>query len=288
MRQRVLVVEDAIAYRDRLSKSLRDEGFEVEVAANGLEAIKAIERHRPDAVVCDTVMPRMSGFSVLEDVRRVDRRLPFILTSPSSDTSVREHAKEVGASAFISRNAEMASIVGTVRGCLKRGRAGLIPALPSEGPVLRQGRMTFGNESLLAVRDFHQGAAELLNPLVEKDRVHVAQGVAAVVRVMICCGNLQFPPKLMLDPAFDNRMRRRAIAPPYRDRRVVMLGMLQRQRLRICFQDQGPGFDYRELPKSSFDLPYAFFAEVNFRNNGEEIELIFIPKSPLLGNSSSM
>lgn len=61
----VLIVDDEIAFRDVLAHVLRDEGYRVEVASNGVEALAHLRRERPALMLLDLVMPVMSGTDVL-------------------------------------------------------------------------------------------------------------------------------------------------------------------------------------------------------------------------------
>jgi two-component system response regulator MprA len=67
-RRRILVVEDDAAIRNALAEALDE--FDVDVAQDGFEALQAITAAEPDLVVLDLMMPRMSGWQFLEQVRR--------------------------------------------------------------------------------------------------------------------------------------------------------------------------------------------------------------------------
>jgi len=79
---RVLIVDDNADMRAYLSNILRD-GWEIEAAADGVEALEAIERGRPDVVLTDVMMPRMGGFELLSSIRanRDWRDLPVVILS---------------------------------------------------------------------------------------------------------------------------------------------------------------------------------------------------------------
>lgn len=86
--QTVLVVDDEPNVREYLAQILRDAGFNVETAADGLEALERIRAHRPDFISLDLVMPNKSGHKLLYELRR-DRelaRIPVVV--------VTAHAKD--------------------------------------------------------------------------------------------------------------------------------------------------------------------------------------------------
>ena len=66
---KILLVEDDISLRDVYYARLQAEGFELAVASNGEEALAAAVKERPDLIVLDVMMPRISGFDVLDIVR---------------------------------------------------------------------------------------------------------------------------------------------------------------------------------------------------------------------------
>ena len=73
---RLLVVEDEPNILELLSASLRLAGFEVATASGGLEALQAVQRHRPDLVVLDVMLPDLDGFDVASRLRSGDTRTP--------------------------------------------------------------------------------------------------------------------------------------------------------------------------------------------------------------------
>ena len=86
MRQ-ILVVEDDVAIRTLVSEVLRDDGYEVSEASNGVEALAALTDRRPDLIVLDLMMPVMDGWTFVEECRRnrACDELPIVVTSASHD-----------------------------------------------------------------------------------------------------------------------------------------------------------------------------------------------------------
>ncbi len=81
--RRVLVVDDEFSSAEVLALVLREEGYEVTVASNGRQALDALERAAPDAIVTDYMMPVMNGAEMLRRVRADPRyaRIPVVLMS---------------------------------------------------------------------------------------------------------------------------------------------------------------------------------------------------------------
>src|SRR5947209_18932217 len=88
---RLLVVEDEPNILELLSASLRYAGFEVVTAAAGSEAVQAAQRHRPDLIVLDIMLPDMDGFDVLHRLRGGGTRTPvaFLTARDSTEERVR-------------------------------------------------------------------------------------------------------------------------------------------------------------------------------------------------------
>jgi len=76
-KKKILVVDDEQDVRDYLSTALTDAGFEVETARDGLEALEAVRRGRPDLISLDLVMPRHSGAKFYRELQR-DKQLQSI------------------------------------------------------------------------------------------------------------------------------------------------------------------------------------------------------------------
>ena len=66
----ILVVDDHAVTREPLARLLQFEGFQTECAANGVEALAAVGRGRPDLILLDVMMPKMNGVDFLERLRR--------------------------------------------------------------------------------------------------------------------------------------------------------------------------------------------------------------------------
>jgi CheY-like chemotaxis protein len=84
---RILVVEDDEAIRGLVSDVLRDDGYHVAEASNGVEALERVRDQRPDLIVLDLMMPIMDGWAFVEECRRKAccNDVPILVTSASHD-----------------------------------------------------------------------------------------------------------------------------------------------------------------------------------------------------------
>jgi CheY-like chemotaxis protein len=87
---KVLIADDDRLVRTMLADLLREMGHEVVSAENGVEAVALCGRERPDLVVLDLLMPRLSGLDALRAIRESGSSVPAILLTAISDGSFRE------------------------------------------------------------------------------------------------------------------------------------------------------------------------------------------------------
>lgn len=115
----ILVVDDEQSYRDALAVSLRREGFLVQVAADGVEALDRYETYRPALVLLDVMLPRMSGIDVCRELRARSRVPIIMLTARDAeiDTVV---GLEVGADDYVTKPFRLRELVARIRAALRR------------------------------------------------------------------------------------------------------------------------------------------------------------------------
>jgi len=116
---RVLVVDDEPIVRDVLTRYLRHEGFEVEAAADGHEALRAIEDHAPSVILLDLMLPRLSGLELLRLVR-LESSVPVIILSARVSERERITGLELGADDYVVKPYSPGEVVARVRAVLRR------------------------------------------------------------------------------------------------------------------------------------------------------------------------
>ena len=87
---KVLIADDDATIRALLGDILEDLGYSVVAAANGVEAVEMAEHEHPDLVILDFLMPRLSGLDALKAIREHGMKMPVVLLTAISDTSMRE------------------------------------------------------------------------------------------------------------------------------------------------------------------------------------------------------
>ena len=85
---RILVVDDEAPVREVLSEYFTTQGYVVDSASNGNEALAAVKRARPDLVLLDVRMPGLDGVEVLRRIREVDGGITVIMVTANEDVAL--------------------------------------------------------------------------------------------------------------------------------------------------------------------------------------------------------
>ena len=99
----VLVVDDDPEVLDVLALALRSEGATVTTATDGDEAIAQLARKRPDLILLDMMLPRRSGFLVLEEIQTHDAPPPVIMVTANEGRRHRSYAESLGVAAYLNK-----------------------------------------------------------------------------------------------------------------------------------------------------------------------------------------
>ena len=99
MAKKILLIEDEEIMIGLLQKKLTNEGYEVSVARDGEEGLKAMREVRPDLVLLDIIMPKMGGFEVMEEMVKEPelKKIPVIIISNSGQPVELDRAQKLGA-----------------------------------------------------------------------------------------------------------------------------------------------------------------------------------------------
>jgi two-component system phosphate regulon response regulator PhoB len=128
----VLVVEDEAALATMLRYNLEKQGYRVEEAADGQEALTRIAETQPDLVLLDWMLPQMSGLEVCRQLRRrpATRDLPVIMVTARTDDQDAVRGLNTGADDYIAKPFSMDALLARIRALLRRSNA-----LPVKGQV---------------------------------------------------------------------------------------------------------------------------------------------------------
>ena len=115
----VLVVEDEESFIEALVIGLKREGFLVRVARDGVEAVDAFEAMRPDLVLLDVMLPRLSGIDVCRELRSRSR-VPIIMVTAKGGEIDTVVGLEVGADDYVTKPYRLRELVARMRAVLRR------------------------------------------------------------------------------------------------------------------------------------------------------------------------
>ena len=135
----VLLVEDEESFVDALTVGLRREGFRVRVARDGAEALELFDLVRPDLVLLDVMLPRISGVDVCREIR-TRSRVPIIMVSAKTSEIDTVVGLEVGADDYVSKPYRLRELVARMRAALRRA--------PGPDAPVRDGAVEVGDVRL--------------------------------------------------------------------------------------------------------------------------------------------
>jgi two-component system, OmpR family, response regulator len=119
--RRLLVVEDDVEMTRVLERGLRREGYEVEVAYTGDEALAQASAVEYDAVLLDVLLPGMDGFAVCETLRRRERWMPVLMLTARTDVKDRIRGLDAGADDYLTKPFDFGELLARLRALFRRG-----------------------------------------------------------------------------------------------------------------------------------------------------------------------
>ncbi len=146
MSQRILVVDDDPSVTGVLKRGLGYEGYEVDTASNGREALDIARDRPPDLVILDIMMPGMDGLEVTRRLRLVDKQLPILMLTAKDAISDQVLGLETGADDYIVKPFVFEVLLARVRVLLRRREA------HEEREVLRYKDLSLDTASRIAKR----------------------------------------------------------------------------------------------------------------------------------------
>lgn len=147
---RVLVVDDEQMLTDLLSMALRMEGWDVQTAASGLQALHIARDYAPDAMVLDIMMPDLDGMAVLQRLRQSGNDVPVLFLTARDAVADRVAGLTAGGDDYVTKPFSLEEVVARLRGLMRRAGN----ALPGGGePILHVGDLSLNEDSHEVVRD---------------------------------------------------------------------------------------------------------------------------------------
>jgi two-component system response regulator MprA len=118
---KILVVDDERAVRESLRRALELEGYEIELAADGNEALYRLESgDEPDAMILDVLMPGVDGLEVCRRLRATGSRLPVLMLTARTEVEDRVAGLDAGADDYVTKPFALEELLARVRALLRR------------------------------------------------------------------------------------------------------------------------------------------------------------------------
>src|SRR5438876_856429 len=143
---RILVTEDEPRILSFLARGLEAEGFSVDSAADGEEALRRVGAAHYDLVVLDLLLPNVNGLTVLSELRRAQPELPVVILSARADLATKLRGFALGANDYVPKPFSLDELIARIRAHLRRG-------MPGDANVVRAGRLSLDLARLCALLD---------------------------------------------------------------------------------------------------------------------------------------
>jgi len=287
----ILVVDDS-PFDLRLMRAdlERDPDLHVLEAANGAQALQAVESAPPDLVVTDLMMPEMDGLALVAALREKHPLVPVILTTGQGDEETAARALREGAVSYVPKRRMARDLLATVQRVLA-------VSIRERRHFRLMGCLTRSDHSFVLEND-----SALFSPLIsylqadltrmglceEADRTRVAVALQEALTNALCHGNLGLDPWLREQDglAYCAQLQARCHLPPYSDRRIHVDATLTRDKAVFTIRDEGEGFDPTALPNPTDPeniersvgrgilLMRTFMDEVAFSGVGNAVTLV--------------
>ncbi len=146
---RILVVDDDRAVRDSLRRSLEFNGYTVDLASDGAEALARVPQINPDAIIMDVMMPRLDGLEATRALRGAGNDVPILVLTARDAVSDRVDGLDAGADDYLTKPFALEELLARLRALLRR----VVPDADGESEVLTFSDLTMD----VASRDVSRG-----------------------------------------------------------------------------------------------------------------------------------
>lgn len=119
---RILIVEDDLHIGEGLKLNLEIQGYEANIAGDGVSGLEAWKRWRPDLIVLDIMLPGIDGLSVLQNIRLEDERLPILILSAKATVDDKVKGLSYGVDDYLAKPFHLEEFILRVERLLKRAR----------------------------------------------------------------------------------------------------------------------------------------------------------------------
>jgi CheY-like chemotaxis protein len=286
-----LVVDDSPVDRHRVGSLLQKRsGWTAAYAANGQEALAAIERQAPDVVLTDLRMPGMNGLELVEEIRKRYPSLPVILITAFGSEDIAILALERGAASYVPKRNLSRLLHETVEHVLevtqaRRGHQRVLDAL-----MYSESRFQLDNDSSLIPHLIGHLREDLIGLKLcdENEAIRVGVALREALINAIQQGNLEISREVLErdGQASQTLIAERCRQPPYEDRHVHLTVKESRSEVVYVVRHEGPGCAPARIPdlkdptnleqfsERGLRLIRTFMDEVSYNAVGNEITMV--------------
>ncbi len=286
----ILVVDDSPTQLRQIQFLLEKEGFVVQSAMDGIQAIASIEETMPLLVVTDLQMPEMNGLELVASLKESMPSLPVILTTSQGSEEIASQALKAGAASYVPKRELNDTLIPVLQQVMAVNKA--TKAVPQVAQNAVESNIT------LEVANDESQIPDIISrlelPMVELDlfdegeRMQIAMALDEALLNAMIHGNLEVSSELRQSDngtPYVNMIAERKERAPYRDRKVTIKLEATSEEISFNIRADGPGFDAAALrdptdPENieraggrGLLLINAFMDEVSHNEVGNEIRM---------------
>lgn len=251
----LLLVDDSALEQRMITGLLRPIGrLRVVLADDGVQALAALERERPDLILTDLVMPDIDGLELVHQVRTRFPAIPIILMTAYGSEEAAMRALRAGAANYIPKRDLGRDLLETIQGILRvtdvdRQRRRLMRCLEC-----RETQFRLDNDPNLVVSlmELVQEDLDGMGMLDRMGRIRISVALQEALTNALYHGNLEISSDLRQDDEqwFYKEAETRRRQEPYASRQIQVRIQIDRLAARFTITDEGPGFDTARLNRS--------------------------------------
>ncbi len=142
---KILIIEDEKPLLENLQMLVKEFGYDVHIAANGLEGIRAAKEVLPDLIICDIMMPEVDGYEVFKELSQHNETesIPFIFLTAKSEVNDIRQGLSLGADDYVLKPYKAAELINTIRLRLSKKNKIINDTRLHLAPVSNQVQKTF-------------------------------------------------------------------------------------------------------------------------------------------------
>jgi len=141
---KILLAEDETALAHIVRESLEERGFEVILCPNGKYALEQYEKHKPDILALDVMMPKIDGFEVAKKIREKDTKTPIIFITARSQVKDVVNGFEIGANDYLKKPFSVEELIVRIKVLLSNNRMlSPSPTVKPNDELIQVGKLQF-------------------------------------------------------------------------------------------------------------------------------------------------